>query len=584
MFNSKYKPNLQVNITALIFIILGICLFNLQVIQGQNYSHIAEKNYVRIKTIFPIRGEIYDRNYCPIVENRPSFNLYITLGKIENKENVIKFIVQNFNIELADVKEIFQKNRFRLYQEILLAQDVPYKIMVETSELMNFYPSLSYRTGTVRNYLYKNHFTGYVGRINEEEHHKLKDQGYSINSMIGKTGLEKYYESNLNGINGYEIIQVDASGRSLKFFKHNLTKSPQNGSDLILTIDNNLQEYISSIFPEDINGTVVISEVETGGILAYISKPDFDQNIFVNKLSSVAWNEMIQNPNKPMLDRVIHGTYPPGSSYKPIIASLGLESEIITRDTKLAQCKGGLNIGNRFFKCWLDKGHGKLNVVNAIKYSCDVFFYDLSTKCSLEQMNDYTKRSFLTVKTGIDLIGERSGFFPTYKWYVENYGKYVGIIGPKVNISIGQGEILVTPLQMCFYFNAIANNGKWIQPHILEKEIGEKRTILYSGITKNLPISTKNLEMIQESLYKAVNERYGTGVAASFPDIEVYGKTGSAENHMGKKTHAWFAGYVKWDKPEIAFVVFMENAGHGGSVAAPLAAKFIKYYDKMRIE
>ncbi|MCK4695269.1 MAG: penicillin-binding protein 2, partial [Candidatus Cloacimonetes bacterium] len=205
-------------------------------------------------------------------------------------------------------------------------------------------------------------------------------------------------------------------------------------------------------------------------------------------------------------------------------------------------------------------------------------------KCSLEQMNDYTKRSFLTVKTGIDLIGERSGFFPTYKWYVENYGKYVGIIGPKVNISIGQGEILVTPLQMCFYFNAIANNGKWIQPHILEKEIGEKRTILYSGITKNLPISTKNLEMIQESLYKAVNERYGTGVAASFPDIEVYGKTGSAENHMGKKTHAWFAGYVKWDKPEIAFVVFMENAGHGGSVAAPLAAKFIKYYDKMRIE
>lgn len=584
MFNSKYKPNLQVNIIALIFIILGICLFNLQVIQGQNYSHIAEKNYVRIKTIFPIRGEIYDRNYCPIVENRPSFNLFITLGKIENKENVTKFIVQNFDIELTEVKEIFQENRFRLYQEILLAQDVPYKIMVETSELMNFYPSLSYRTGTIRNYLYKNHFTGYVGRINKEEHHKLKDQGYSINSVIGKTGLEKYYESNLNGINGYEIIQVDASGRSLKFFKHNLKKSPQNGSDLILTIDNNLQEYISSIFPEDIKGTVVVSEVETGGILAYISKPDFDQNIFVNKLSSVAWDEMIQNPNKPMLDRVIHGTYPPGSSYKPIIASLGLESEIITRDTKLAQCKGGLNVGNRFFKCWLDKGHGKLNVVDAIKYSCDVFFYDLSIKCSLEQMNDYTKRSFFTVKTGIDLIGERSGFFPTHKWYVENYGKYVGIIGPKVNISIGQGEILVTPLQMCFYFNAVANNGKWVQPHILEKEIGEKRTILYSGVTKNLPISTKNLEMIQESLYKAVNERYGTGVAASFPDIEVYGKTGSAENHMGEKTHAWFAGYVIWDKPEIAFVVFMENAGHGGSVAAPLAAKFIKYYDKMRIE
>ncbi len=578
----KKKLHFLNYLITLSFFLLIFSLFNLQIINSSEYKLISENNYVRIKTILPVRGEIYDSKYRAIVTNKPSFNLYISLGKIKNQDKVAEFVSDNFEIKFTEVKEIIYRNRFRLYQDILLVQNVRYKTFIEISERLNYFPSLSFKNESIREYQYRNHFTGYVSKINEHEYEDLKEKGYSINSVIGKIGLEKLYEDELAGKKGFQIIQVDASGNNLEFFKHNLELSPQNGLSLILSIDNELQDYISSIFPSNINGAVVVIDVNTGGILAYVSKPDYDQNIFLKNISKENWDNIIKDPTKPMLDRIIHGTYPPASVYKPIIASLGLEEGVIDEHTKLSDCEGGMQIGERYFKCWWEKGHGALSLLDAIKYSCDVYFYDLSLQLSLESIEDFTKQNMMTVKTSIDLPGERSGFFPTRKWYFDNYGKFVGIVGPKVNISIGQGELLVTPLQVCSYFAAIANDGIWIQPHLVIKTIEKGRIKFIPLKSKRLPVSEQNLNLIQRALYKTVNESYGTGTAAGVEGITVYGKTGSAENHMGEETHAWFAGYAKWEEPEIAFLVFLENGGSGGGVAAPIAAKIVDFYDKLK--
>lgn len=585
MYSNTRNSLITILLLVLLFLVMVVSLFKLQILRGKEYSSIADKNFVRIKNIQPVRGEIYDRNYRPIAVNKPSNNLYISPGKILNREDVAEFVSENFEVELEEIRKIIHNNRFRLHNNVLLIQDVNYEKVVEISEQLNYYPSLSFISENLREYMYNNHFTGYVGKINDKELEKLKPVGYFNNSKLGKNGLEKYYEKRLRGDNGYEVIQVDASGKSLEFFKYNLNKNPHNGANLILTIDNDLQSYITEIFPEDLKGSMVVMDVKTGGILAYISQPEYDQNLFVNKLSSKDWNRLMNDPAKPMLDRVIHSSYPPGSVYKPIIATLGLENELITTKSKMSSCDGGMMIGNRYFKCWWPNGHGKLNVIDALKVSCDVFFYDLSLQLTLEEIQDFTANNHLTRKTGVDLFGERNGFFPTLAWYRENYGKYVGIIGPKVNISIGQGELLTTPLQIGCYYNALANNGVWVQPHLLSKTIYEDRTEDYEPIREKLPVSQKNLDIIHDALYKVVNAQYGTGSSTRLAGAKVYGKSGSAENHMGKLTHSWMAGYVAWDaEPEISYVVFVENGGHGGSVAGPIAAKMLKFYDTLRIE
>ncbi len=566
---------------SIIFLALITALLNLQIVQYEKYKRTAENNFLRIKINYPIRGEIYDCNFESIAVNKSSYNLYISPGKIKDKKKVVKFVSENFSLKSEKVDKIIYNNRFRLFQEILLVQNIKFDDMIKASEVLNYYPSLFFKNEAIREYKYPNHFSGYIGRINEKEYGKLQEEGYSINSFLGKNGLEKFYEATLRGKNGYKIVQVDASGKNLQFFKHNLDRPAIDGSDLVLTIDNRLQNYISSIFPENKNGAIIVMNTKTGGILSYVSKPDFDLNIFSNNIATKDWNELINNPNKPMLDRAILGTYPPGSVYKPLTAILGLEKGLIQEDTKLAECKGGLTFGERYFKCWWEEGHGALNVTDAIKYSCDVFFYDLSTKFSLEDFEEYSKKWKLHGKTGIDLPSERAGFFPTRKWYVDNYGKYVGILGQKVNLAIGQGEILTTPLQICAFYTALANHGSWLQPHFLMKTISSKQTDVVLPNKIDIQISDNSIEIIEDALYKVVNTAYGTGSNAKISEATVFGKTGSAENHMGEKTHAWFAGYTNCEKDNIAFVVFLENAGHGGSIAAPLAKKIVNYYLKL---
>lgn len=565
---------------AVLFLLLIGSLFRLQVVMGRTYQQIAESNFVRIRRITATRGEIYDHKYRPIVRNVPSHNLYLTSGKIKNLKALALFLERNFRISEAELHDMVLKQRFKTYEEILLADNIPYETRLMLSEQMNYYPELSFRIGSTREYLYPNHFTGYVGRINEKEYELYKAEDYSLNSYIGKTGLERFYEVLLRGSDGREIMQVDSQGRSLELFKTNANVEPLNGLSIVLTIDNDLQEFVASTFPSSMKGAVVVTDVRTGGILAYLSMPDYDPNLFMQRITPEIWASL-NRADKPMLDRTIHGTYPPGSVFKPVTAGMGLTSGAVNPYTRLASCVGGLKIGNRFFKCWAGWGHGSTSLTDALKYSCDVYFYDLSMKLGLDTFKQYVYNSHVCGKTGIDLPNERSGFFPDTAWYRKTYGKNVSILGHKVNLAIGQGEVLTTPLQINAFYAALANGGLWIQPHLLKQTVGRGRLTreqVIPMVKSRLPMSQAVLAAIREGMWAVVNAPGGTGANAKISGGTVYGKTGSAENSMGRTTHAWFSGFLETDKPEIAVTVFLENAGGGGALAAPIAARIFNYY------
>ncbi len=572
-------------IIYLLVIILLISLFRLQIMKNSYYSNIADRNYVRKRRVVATRGEIFDRHFRPIVTNIPSVNLYITPVRIRDKSELQVFLEKRFGLENDEFKELLFDYRFKSYMKIMIVENLTENQHAELSEEIDIFPSLSIGSAQSREYKYPNHFTGYIGGINSNEYNALNDEGYSINSRIGRAGIEKYYEVLLKGQDGWELTQVDSRGRNLALFEDVTDIPTKKGLDLILTIDNDLQEYIMDIVPKRYSGAVVVMDQKTGEVLAYVSFPEFDQNIFMRRIDVDIWNSLMNNEKKPMMDRIIHSGYPPGSVYKAVVASMALEDNIVTEYTKMHFCNGGMDIGNRYFKCWDEHGHGRLDVKEALKVSCDVFFYDVSLNMDLDEMGAYTKKSFLTVKTGIDLLNERNGFFPSTGWYKENYGRYTGIIGPKVNLSIGQGELLVSPIQICAYYNALANDGKWTRPHLFKQTVGDKE-IEYSDTADDyigvLPISQSNLKIVQEGLWKVMNESKGTANHIRYRGSKLYGKTGSAENHQGKDTHAWFAGYDLTDDPGITVTVFLENAGHGGSAAAPIAGKIFKFYHDYR--
>jgi penicillin-binding protein 2 len=568
-------------VMGLLFGVLFFALFRLQVVQGEYYKQIAESNFVRLRRINATRGEIYDHKYRPIVENIPSLNLYLITGRITSYQALADFLSQEFGISGEELKTQINSTRFRSYEDIIVAENIPYDKVLTLSERLNYFPELFFRTDTTRHYLYPNHFTGYVGRINEQEYRAYKTEDYTINSQIGKTGLEKYYEVLIKGSDGREIVQVDASGRNLNLFRNDRTILPQNGMGLVLTIDDDIQQYAESVFPGGMRGAIVVMDVRSGGILAYVSKPSYDPNLFMSKISQQDWKALNENKARPMLDRIIHAAYPPGSVFKPATAGAGLEKGVVNQYTLLANCVGGFKVGPRFFRCWSSSGHGRSNLITAIKVSCDVYFYDLSLRIKLEDYKQFVNSCYLGVKTGVDLPNERSGLFPDSKWYYQHYGKAISITGQKVNLAIGQGEVLCTPLQICAFYSAIANNGVWIQPHLLEKTVGKDAVssqLVNPLQRQKLPVSLSNLRIIQQGLYSVCNVSGGTATGVKVKGATTFGKTGSAENIRGRTTHAWFCGYIVSDKPEIAVTVFLENAGHGGSASAPLATRIFNYY------
>jgi penicillin-binding protein 2 len=444
------------------------------------------------------------------------------------------------------------------------------------------FPGITFQVESTRQYPLDNkgsHIWGYVGEITESELSNTKYEGYSIGDVIGKEGIEKQYEESLKGQNGFKYLEVTAAGRILGEFPGRSRLNPIRGAALHLEIDWEVQKVAEEELKARGSGAVVAIDVRDGAVRALASVPDFDANAFSGVISPDEWKAVSLDPLHPLFNRAVKGTFPPGSTMKTFTAAAGLENNFITALTRFDSCRGARRFGNRTFKCWKKEGHGSMAIQDAIIQSCDVYFYQLGVREGVESWAKMAEHCGFGRKTGIDLPGELSGLVPDHGYLDKRYGKSGWTKYLVVNLAIGQGEVLVTPLQMASIYGAIANGGTLFKPRLVSKMVAPDfdTTYVIPERVGQLPISAYNLSLLKEALKGVVNAPGGTAHVAAVKGFTVAGKTGTAQNPHGDD-HAWFVCYAPAENPEIAVAVLVENAGHGGSVAAPVARKILEQY------
>jgi penicillin-binding protein 2 len=418
------------------------------------------------------------------------------------------------------------------------------------------------------------HIFGTIGEISKTEQGMSND--YDLGDIIGKNGLEKKYESDLRGIKGTSYLRVDAAGKELGQYDQDQDQLPVHGSDLYLFLDYRLQQFAESLFVDQ-RGSLVALDVRNGAVLALVSKPDYDPRLLAGKIDQDIWFQLMSDQSHPLYSRAIQNGYPPGSTYKIVAAMAALQEGIITPKWK-AHCPGHFRIGRKTIHCWNTKGHGTVALMDAIKGSCNVYFYQLGLKIGLDIWSKYSKMLAFGSVTGIDLPNENAGLVPTTDYMNKIYGINGWTKGNLANLAIGQGELLVTPLQLAQFVMILANKGVYHAPHLVNYYFDYSTQ---SEVT--FPTNTKYINGISDEVYGIVREGMrqvcdgGTGWLGKVPGMETAGKTGTAQNPHGD-THAWFMGFAPYEHPEIAISVVVENAGGGGAIAAPLARKFMEMH------
>jgi penicillin-binding protein 2 len=445
-----------------------------------------------------------------------------------------------------------------------------------------------------RNYPYGNlasHLIGYLGEINQEELEQEEFINHKIGYLIGKYGIEQKFEFDLMGENGGRQLEVNALGRKIRVLE-NLEPNP--GNNLFLTLDLELQKAAEEAMAGK-SGTLVAMDPQSGDILALVSKPDFDPNLFARGISPENWKSLIENPAHPLQNRAVQGQYPPGSVFKIITAIAGLEEKLITPET-VFHCSGALPFGDREYQCWKKEGHGGISLQRAIVESCDVYFYQLGLRLGVDRIAKYALAMGLGRVTGFPLGQEKPGLVPTSAWKMRRFGTSWQA-GENLSTAIGQGYNLVTPLQIATTLSAVANGGKLYQPRIVQlikTPQGEIIREFPTLLSKQLHISPETLEFIREALWGVVNSPSGTGSKARIEGFDVAGKTGTAQliqRREGRtepfspelEDHAWFVCFAPARQPQITVVALIEHGGHGGAAAAPVARKVLEtYYRRMK--
>jgi penicillin-binding protein 2 len=573
--SNKFRISFLLLLLTVLFGVLLIRVFSLQIIQSRIYRELAEKNRIKIVFIPQNRGEIKDKNGIVVAGNVPDYILEIYPYLLREREETIKKICEISFLRVSEVKKKIESAK-SYYRPIILKKHLSIAEVSNIVENISELPGVHVKRRPIRIYPYgmsSSHLIGYTGEVTEveiEENEDLKE-----GDMIGKSGLEREYDRYVRGKVGVEYIEVDAQGREKGIFKQMRSVEPIPGDELHLTIDIRLQLLADSLFSEYTAGSVVALNPQNGDVLALYSKPGFDPNILVKGVSFENLQKLVFTEGSSFWNRATMSIYPPGSVFKIIIALLALEDKVITRNTMMRTCTGSYRIGNRLFHCW--KKHGRLHTHKAIVQSCDIFFYQVGMKLGFDAMERGIRKIFLFEKTGIDIPEENSGFFPTRSWYREKFSMEGPTRGMVANIAIGQGEVLVTPLEVCTFFGGLANNGIIVSPHIVKSIRDVSGNILYrpDTRTRRINVSEETLSFLRNAMYGVVNERKGTGVLSRIEGISVAGKTGTAENPHGED-HAWFVAFAPFDNPEICVVVMVENGGHGGSVAAPIAKRIIE--------
>ena len=587
-YSREKRSYILIFILGMLFFLLILRVFSLEVIKGSYYHQLSEENRIRPVPLPAPRGLIKDRNGKIIVSNRATYTVSMIPYEVKNLKEVVEKLSPILQINADSLMEKIKSNWSRGFEPIKLKKDVDFTTVSILEEQNQDFPGVIYQVEQTRKYpemTTVSHLIGYVSEISKSELAQLPEGRYRVGSYIGKKGVEKQYDDLLRGKDGMLYLEVSAVGKILGELKDKEPNLPIAGSDIKLSIDFDLQKLADSLLEQYSAATLVALDPKSGEVLALASKPGFDPNLFTRVLTQEEWNNLVQDPRHPLLDRAIQGVYPPGSTFKPITAGAAMETGIIVQEASFARCVGAFRFGNRIFKCWQEKGHGKLKLHEALVQSCDIYFYQLGLRLGLENWCKYAKACGFGERTNIDLPEEVRGFAPSISYYSKKYGMSDWVKGLVINLAIGQGEILTTPLQMASFYSGLANKGIIFRPHVLRQVITPNGKVFITRkeqLTK-LPFSPETLDTLNAGLIGVVNEPFGTGLAAKLPNIIVAGKTGTAQNTFGQD-HAWFVCYAPAEDPKIVLALLVENAGHGGSIAAPIAKIILQaFFEKMNL-
>ena len=591
----KIKVYLVLVVTSFLVILMRV--WYLQILKGEDFMGKSEQNRVRKISLADYRGEIKDRLGNIIVNVRPSFSLYVTPEDADNLSESLEFL--SGLIEINKDKLRSDIRRSPSFENVLIKRDISRIEVAYIEENKMLLPGIRIKIEPIRNYAHKDfasHVLGYLGEVSKSELKISKFSRYELGDMVGKNGLEKIYESQLRGKKGFKEVEVDVSGRELKVLRK---FSPKTGNSLVLTLDSRVQSKLETLMDEvlkenSVEGSAVVMKVQSGEIIAMVSKPSFDPNSFATGISTKQWSGLVLDEKNPLQNRTIDGQYPPASTYKVVTAYAALAEKIIKPETTIF-CPGHFRLGKRDYRCWKKRGHGDMNLHDALVQSCDVYFYKLGHRLGINNLAKYATKLGLGELTGIVLKGEKSGLVPSKQWK-KKFKNEPWYPGETISASIGQGYNLVTPLQSARMISTIASGGLLVRPYLVKRiEDYDGRLIqeFFPEVIKKIKIEPEVLRNIKEGLRGVVHEAHGTGHRARLKNVIVAGKTGTAqvvamkdseeidpeeETPYSHRDHAWFVAFAPYENPEVAVSVIIEHGGHGGATAAPIAGGILKTY------
>ena len=582
------------------FGLLLLRFFYLQVIQHDYYHTKAEDNRISIVPITPNRGNIIDRNGVVLARNYSAYTLEIAPGKVADLDGTINDLAAIIEIRPSD------RNRFkRLLIEAKGAETLPIRARLTDEEVARFaanrfrFPGVDIRARLFRQYPYAelaSHALGYIGRINDRDMTWIEERDLEANykgtDHIGKTGLEQAYERELHGTTGYEQVEVDAAGRGVRTLSRT---APVSGNNLVLTLDLGLQEVVETAFGKR-RGALVAIEPSTGGILAFVSKPGFDPNLFVDGIDPASWDELNTSLDRPLNNRALTGVYPPGSTFKPFMALAALETGKRTPQQAIFD-PGHFDFGGRRFRDDKVGGHGMVDMYKSIVVSCDTYYYTLANDMGIDSIARFIGQFGLGSRTGIDMEGEATGVLPSQEWKMRRFRRpdqQKWYPGETISVGIGQGYNAYTPLQLALAMSTLANNGVMFKPHLvkyIENVNTRERRFIEPQPIKTIPLKQENIDVIKRALAGVNIEgtgarafakaeytsggKTGTAQVIAIKAGEKYNEAATAERH---RDHALFIAFAPLEAPKIAMAVLVENAGFGATAAAPIARMVLDYY------
>ncbi|MBP9866247.1 MAG: penicillin-binding protein 2 [Candidatus Omnitrophica bacterium] len=552
--------------------ILSLTLFRTQVLQGSDFRRLGEQNRIRLIPLEAARGKVLDRNGLALAENRISYNLVATPEDVTAE--VFAHLSRILNLPESEIRKRMSSAREYPFAPAMIQPDIRRETVFQVEEMKPELPGVSIQVSGLRYYPYHevaSHLIGYIGKINGREYEHLDRERFGMNSLLGRSGIEKIYDDALRGWRGGRQIEVDAKGNFVRLMTE---RKPEPGQDLILTLDLRLQEKVDAMI-KGRHASVAVIDLESEGIIALASSPAYDPNVFITPGKSNQRVALLQDKEAPMLDRGTGSAYPPGSIFKLVTAIAALETGKITPNTRL-NCTGGVKLGSRVFHCWNHEGHGKLNLYEAIERSCNSYFYRLGSRLSPEDIAHYARELGLGDVLKLEVTDMTAGLVPDSAWKRNRY-RESWYSGDTLSLAIGQSYLLTSPVQILRLAAIIAKEGKRVEPRLVTNAPDSRFT---DSRDVRVAISEENLKVIKKAMLDVVESDYGTGQFARVDFDKMAAKTGTAQAPP-KDPHSWMTGFFPYKNPKIAFVAFVEHGGPGGITAAKLVYDTVKIWHEL---